>query len=195
MKRVGKNTLKCENEVGIISFASVVGEKEAKGPLGAYFDKSFSDPYLGMESFEKAESLMQKEALNLALAKGNLKNDNLDMIFAGDLLNQCISSSFSARSIDAAYLGQYGACSTMAQTLIMSSISVESGAANLAAAVTSSHFCTAERQFRLPLEYGSQRSPSAQWTATASGAVVLGKKGIVKITFTADKEDIIFTKI
>ena len=181
MKRVGKNTLMCENEVGIISFASVVGEKEAEGPLGAYFDKSFSDPYLGEESFEKAESLMQKEALNLALSKGGLKGDMVDMIFAGDLLNQCISSSFSARSIDAAYLGQYGACSTMAQTLIMGSMAVESGAANIAAAVTSSHFCTAERQFRLPLEYGGQRSPSAQWTATASGAVILGEKGKVKI--------------
>ena len=86
MKRVGKNILMCENEVGIISFASVVGEKEAEGPLGAYFDKSFSDPYLGEESFEKAESLMQKEALNLALSKGGLKGDMVDMIFAGDLL-------------------------------------------------------------------------------------------------------------
>ena len=181
MKKVGKNTLECESEVKIISFASVVGEKEAEGPLGAYFDKSYSDPYLGEESFEKAESLMQKEALNLAIAKGNLTSDKVDMVFAGDLLNQCISSSFSARSIDAAYLGQYGACSTMAQTLIMGSMAVESGAADIAAAVTSSHFCTAERQFRLPLEYGGQRSPSAQWTATASGAVILGKEGKVKV--------------
>lgn len=96
------------------------------------------------------------------------------MIFAGDLLNQCISSTFGLREMDIPFLGQYGACSTMAQTLLMASIAVESGAANYACAVTSSHFCTAERQFRTPLEYGSQRTPTAQWTATASGSAVLG---------------------
>lgn len=103
------------------------------------------------------------------------------MVFAGDLLNQCISSTFGLRGMDIPFLGQYGACSTMAQTLIMASIMVECGAANYACAVTSSHFCTAERQFRTPLEYGSQRAPTAQWTATASGSTVLGMSGDIQV--------------
>lgn len=103
------------------------------------------------------------------------------MVFAGDLLNQCISSTFGLRGMDIPFLGQYGACSTMAQTLIMASIMVECGAANYACAVTSSHFCTAERQFRTPLEYGSQRAPTAQWTATASGSAVLGMSGDIQV--------------
>ena len=183
MKRIGKNVIECEKDVAAVSFAAVGGKKEAEGALGAYFDTTFTDSYFGKDSWEKAESLMQSEALNLALTKGNIKDREVDMLFAGDLLNQCISSSFAARSLNTAYLGQYGACTTMAQTIIMAAISVESGAADTAAAVTSSHFCTAERQFRLPLEYGGQRSPSAQWTATASGAVIIkrDKKSPVKI--------------
>lgn len=181
MRRIGRSVLATENMPSVLSFASVAGKKEAEGPLGSYFDQTMSDSYLGTESWEKAESQLQSEAVNLALSKGNLKAEKVDMIFAGDLLNQCISSTFGARSLNIPFLGQYGACSTMAQTLMMATIMVDSGAADKAIAVTSSHFCTAERQFRLPLEYGSQRTPTAQWTATASGAVVVGKGGTVVI--------------
>lgn len=174
MKRLGKYTLLFERKPAVLGHAAVCGLKEAEGPLGRTFDQTFSDPYVGQESFEKAESALQTESASLAIRKAGLTKNDISMIFAGDLLNQCISSSFGLRGMDIPFLGQYGACSTMAQTLIMAAMAVESGAANYASAVTSSHFCTAERQFRTPLEYGAQRAPTAQWTATASGSAVLG---------------------
>lgn len=181
MIRIGKVTLATENRPSIISYGSIAGKKEAEGPLGTGFDQTISDSYLGTESWEKAESELQCQAVNIALGKGEFQAQDIDLIFAGDLLNQCISSTFGIRDLSIPFLGQYGACSTMAQTLIMASIMVDCGAAQRAAAVTSSHFCTAERQFRLPLEYGSQRSPTAQWTATASGCAIVGKGGKVHI--------------
>lgn len=185
MKRIGKSVLQTENMPSILSFASIVGKKEAQGPLGSFFDQTLSDSYLGTKSWEKAEAQLQSEAANLALSKGKYQSADIDLIFAGDLLNQCISSTFGARSLNIPFLGQYGACSTMAQTLMMASIMVDCGAADKALAVTSSHFCTAERQFRLPLEYGSQRTPTAQWTATASGAVIVGSGGKIVIPHVA----------
>ena len=130
----------------------------------------------------------KKEAANLAIRKAGLQKQDINMVFAGDLLNQCISSTFGLRGMDIPFLGQYGACSTMAQTLIMASIMVECGAANYACAVTSSHFCTAERQFRTPLEYGAKRTPTAQWTATAAGACLVRAHGgagvpVLSVTF------------
>lgn len=174
MKRLGQYTLLFERMPAILGHAAVGGKKEAEGPLAKDFDQLFADSYLNQDSWEKAESQLQSEAASLAIRKAGLKNSDVNMIFAGDLLNQCISSVFGLRSMNIPYLGQYGACSTMAQSLLMASIMVESGAANYAAAVTSSHFCTAERQFRTPLEYGAQRTPTAQWTATAAGSTVLG---------------------
>ncbi len=182
MKKIGERTLCVERDVSILSFAAVGGKKEAQGPLGHRFDQTISDSYMKESSWEKAESALQLEAINIALSKGGFKSEEIDVIFAGDLLNQCISSTFSARGLNVPFLGQYGACSTMAQTLLMASIMVDSGAAKKAVAVTSSHFCTAERQFRLPLEYGGQRAPTAQWTATASGSAVVGLGGKVKIS-------------
>ncbi|MFI3324574.1 MAG: stage V sporulation protein AD [Clostridia bacterium] len=181
MKRIGKFTLETENNPSIISYASIAGKKEAKGPLGSLFDQTISDSYLGEKTWEKAESMLQNQAINIALCKANLNKDDINMVFAGDLLNQCISSTFGLRDLDIPFLGQYGACSTMAQTLLIAAIVVDCGAASKAVAVTSSHFCTAERQFRLPLEYGGQRTPTAQWTATASGSAIVGKGGKVKI--------------
>lgn len=166
----------------IIGHGAVGGRKEAQGPLAADFDQTFDDTALNTQSWEKAEAQLQKEAVALALHNAGLKPAQIDFIFAGDLLNQCISSTFGLLNYQIPFLGQYGACSTMAQTLLMAAIMVESAAGNTAAAVTSSHFCTAERQFRTPLEYGAQRTPTAQWTATASGCVVLGKGGKVKVT-------------
>ena len=185
MKRLGRYTLLFERRPAILGHAAVCGKKEAAGPLARDFDQTFLDSYLNQESWEKAESMLQTEAANLAIRKAGLQKQDINMVFAGDLLNQCISSTFGLRGMDIPFLGQYGACSTMAQTLIMASIMVECGAANYACAVTSSHFCTAERQFRTPLEYGSQRAPTAQWTATASGSAVLGM-----ILFDREAQDV-----
>lgn len=189
--RVGKYTIQLQTNPAVLGFAAVVGKKEGEGPYSQYYDQCHTDTTLGETSWEKAESRLQNEAIHIALHKANLKNTDIDCIFAGDLLNQCISSTFGLRSLDIPFLGQYGACSTMAQTLGIASLFVESGAASRTAAVTSSHFCSAERQFRYPLEYGGQRTPTAQWTATASGAIILGARnqyptanvGIQAITF------------
>lgn len=175
MKRIGKRTLEFTTPPVILGRAAIGGKKEAQGPIGADFDQTFTDTTLAQESWEKAEALLQKEAVTLAMKKARLAPDDIDLIFAGDLLNQCISSTFGLMDFGIPFLGQYGACSTMAQTLLMAALSVESGAAERAAAVTSSHFCSAERQFRTPLEYGSQRTPTAQWTATAAGCAIVGK--------------------
>ncbi len=172
-KRIGKYTLKMQNQPKIESFFSVVSKKEAEGPLGRHFDKIFNDSYLGQSSWEKAESQLQLEAVQGALNKANLDSSEIDYIFAGDLLNQCISSTFGLMKLGIPFLGQYGACSTMAQTIAMASVMIDSGAAKRCVSVTSSHFCSAERQFRFPLDYGGQRPPTAQWTATASGALIL----------------------
>ena len=176
-KRVGKYTVQMEYMPSILGYASVCGKKEAEGPLGKYFDHTFEDSKLGEASWEKAESRLQTEAVKRAMDKANVTPSDINYIFAGDLLNQCISSTFGLRSLDIPFLGQYGACSTMAQTLAMSAFVVDSGIADKCLAVTSSHFCSAERQFRFPLEYGGQRTPTAQWTVTGSGAAVVGSNG------------------
>ena len=173
--RVGKRTVAFDN-VNLLSSAAIGGKKEGEGPLSSWFDKINYDEYLGTTSFEKAESMLQKNALDLAIQKAKIKAEDIDYVFAGDLLNQCIGSSFGIRDMGLPFLGLYGACSTMALSVGLASVFVDSGAARLAAAVTSSHFCSSERQFRFPLEYGSQRTPTAQWTATASGAVLLTTK-------------------
>lgn len=181
MRRVGRGCLAFERPPALLGRAAVGGKREAQGPLGADLDKTFGDTSLGMDTWEQAEAQLQKEAVALALARAGLEPEDLDLIFAGDLLNQCISSTFGVMGYQVPFLGQYGACSTMAQALLLAALAVESGAARQAAAVTSSHFCSAERQFRLPLEYGGQRSPTAQWTATAAGCAVVGLSGRVKV--------------
>ncbi len=173
--RKGKYTVLFSDDIKILGYGAVVSQKEAQGPLGQEFDKILYDPKAGQPTWEQAESFFQQEALSIALSKSSLKAADIDYIFAGDLLNQCISSSYGLKSFSIPYLGQYGACSTMAQALIMASVALESGAARYSAAVTSSHFCSAERQYRFPLEYGGQRTPSAQWTVTGSGCCILGK--------------------
>lgn len=192
--RIGKYTLELNSKPVILGFASVVGKKESEGPLGKLYDQCHTDTTLGESSWEKAESRLQNEAVQLAMHKADVKNTEIDCIFAGDLLNQCISSTFGLRSLNIPFLGQYGACSTMAQTLAIASVFTESGAAKHAVAVTSSHFCSAERQFRFPLEYGGQRAPSAQWTATASGAIVVGT-GVQKKEKTIGVEAVTFGRI
>ena len=174
MKRIGKFTVEFENKPAIISSGCIVGKKESEGPLKNDFDEFKTDSLFGQDTFEQAESFLQKRAFEIALNKAGLQNENIDLIFAGDLLNQCIGSSFGLKENNIPFVGLYGACSTMALSLIMASISVSSGFAKTAAAVTSSHFCSAERQYRFPLEYGGQRTPNSQWTVTGSGAAIIG---------------------
>ena len=161
----------------LYSFASVVGQKEGEGPMKHYFDRIEKDSTFGEKTWEKAESRLQSETLNLAIRKGNLQQLDIDCIVAGDLINQCTGSSFAVRDTKIPYLGVYGACSTMAESLLVAGILVDGGYSGKSAAVTSSHFSTAERQFRFPLSYGGQRTPTAQWTCTASGAVVVSAEG------------------
>ena len=175
--RIGKRTICFKNRPVIKSYCSAVGKKESEGPLTDEFDKVFKDDTLGQSSFEKAESELQREAVLGALKKCGLKPESIDEIFAGDLLNQCIGSSFGLRDLEIPFIGLYGACSTMALSLINAAVHVDSGVALNAIAVTSSHFCSAERQYRFPLEYGAQRPPTAQWTVTGSGAVLLSNEG------------------
>ncbi len=176
IKRIGKRTLMFENGPSIIGYGAVVGKKEKDGPLGDEFDAFFDDCRFAEETYEKAESRMQKIAVETALKKSGLSENDMDYIFAGDLLDQCIGSSFSIRNMQIPFIGLYGACSTMTLALSAAAVFIESGAAEHTAAVTSSHFCTAERQYRFPLEYGSQRTPTSQWTATAAGATILGRE-------------------
>lgn len=170
IKRVGKYTVKFLDEPLISSYSSVAGKLEGEGPLKDGFDKIIYDSHAMKDTFEEAESKFQQEAVTLALTKWGGKAEEVDFIFAGDLLNQCIASSFGLKGFNIPYLGQYGACSTSAQNLIMAATFIESKAAKVAFAVTSSHFCSAERQFRFPLEYGGVRTPTAQRTVTGAAA-------------------------
>ena len=157
----------------IFSSASVVGGKEADGPLGELFDLRDPCDRFGMKTWEKSESEMQRMALNTALAKGEKNASEIGALFAGDLLNQCVGSAYGLQSFGIPYVGLYGACSTCAESLLLASLMVTHGVCDIAAAVTSSHYCSAERQYRTPLEYGSQRAPTAQWTVTGAGAFLV----------------------
>ncbi len=177
-KKLGAQTYALSTPPSIAGHANVVGKKEGEGPLASYFDLINPDTTFGESSWEKAERTMQKTALSLALEKAKQSASTLDFLFAGDLLNQCISSAYHARDIAVPFFGLYGACSTMAESLALASMTLDGGFGEWAAAVASSHFCSAERQYRTPLEYGGQRTPTSQWTATAAGAVVLTKEGL-----------------
>ena len=170
IRRISGRTLGFEEMPSILGYAAVAGKKEAAGPLGSSFDKIIYDSRRGQKTFEEGESMFQTEAASIALEKASISSAQVDVIFAGDLLNQCIGSSYGLIDFNIPYLGIYGACSTMAEGLLMSAVFVESGAANTAMCVTSSHFCSAERQYRFPLEYGAVRTPTSQWTVTAAGS-------------------------
>ncbi len=180
----GKRTLTLEKRPYLLSHAAAVGKKEGEGPLGSRFDFVTRNDRMGQKSWELAESELQRTAIDLALRKGSLRHCDLDLILAGDLLNQCIGSFLASMHSDVPYLGQYGACSTMAQGLALGGVLVEAGAAARLAVSASSHFCSAERQYRFPLAYGGQRTPTAQWTATAAGAAVLGAEGGSSVRMT-----------
>ena len=177
MQKLGKQTIKFDNPPKIIETASVVGPKEAEGPLAKYFDTLLEDEFWGEETWEKAESKIIKQAVELVINKAGLSTSDIDFCFAGDLLNQCISSSFGLRELNTPYFGIFGACSTFVEGMILSSILTDGGAANNVLFAASSHFCSAEKQFRFPLELGNQRPPSSQWTVTGSGASIISPSG------------------
>ncbi len=181
--KIGTRSLAFPVPVSIRSYAAVGGKKEQDGPLGGCLELSSKDNRFGQKTWEKAESRMQELALQTALQKAPLNASQIDLLCAGDLLNQCIGASFAARGTNVPYLGLYGACSTMAESLLVASMAIGGGFVQRAAAVTSSHFASAERQYRLPLMYGGQRTPTAQWTVTGSGCAILeGAPGPVQIT-------------
>lgn len=175
--RLGRQTVMLSTPPAVIGYAGVVGQKEGEGPLKGCFDYISDDSYFGEKSWEKAESHMIKQCFQIACGKAELAPENLDYIFSGDLLNQCVSSSFAMKDCKAPYMGVYGACSTMAESLGLAAMVIDGGFAAKACALTGSHFCSAERQFRFPLEYGGQRTPTAQWTVTGAGAVILAAGG------------------
>ena len=174
---MGRQTVALGEPPVIIGHANIVGKKEGDGPLADSFDHIEQDDTFGEKSWEKAETSMQKMAFAMALDKAGLAASSLDYLFAGDLLNQCIGSGFAVRGQDVPFFGLYGACSTMGESLSLAAMMIDGGFARYTGAVTSSHFCSAERQYRTPLEYGGQRTPTAQWTVTGSGAVVLAAIG------------------
>jgi len=161
----------------ITTWASIAGKKEAEGPLAHTFDLKSRDTYFGQKTWEQAEKYMQQQALKKLAEKAGIQLSDFDLVFSGDLLNQCIGSSFSLRDLGIPHLGLYGACSTMAESLLMASMAVGGGFADKVVAMTSSHFASSERQYRFPLGYGGQRTPTAQWTVTGSGAALVCSQG------------------
>ena len=176
MKRIGEQTIKFDTPPTILECASIVGPKEAQGPLAKYFDQTLEDEFWGEKTWEKAESKIIKETVNTVISKSGVPSEKIDYMFAGDLLNQCISSSFGLRELNIPFFGVFGACSTFVESLSLGAVFVEGVAENVLCA-TSSHFCSAEKQFRFPLELGNQRPPTSQWTVTGSGAAILTKNG------------------
>lgn len=170
-------TLVFKNRPRIIAGMSVVGDKEGEGPLGKYFDTIEPDPKMGKSSFEKGETAMFSKAIEGAAAKAGMQIFDIGALFAGDLLNQLVSSSYAARDLPVSYFGLYSACSTMTEALSLGAAMINAGYFKTAACATGSHFATAERQYRFPLEYGCQRPPYAQWTVTAAGCSILADSG------------------
>ncbi|MDR0670904.1 MAG: stage V sporulation protein AD, partial [Oscillospiraceae bacterium] len=164
--RLGAQTIRFDQPPRVLGCASVVGKKEGEGPLGGSFDAVETDSFCGEKTWEKAESHLLRTALVRAAEKAGLPLEGIDILFSGDLLDQCIGTSFGLRGTGRPLFGLYAACATMAEGLMLAAAAVSAGYARTAAAMSSSHFCAAERQYRLPLEYGGQRAPTAQWTVT-----------------------------
>ncbi len=178
--KIGKQTLKLENTPKLLETSSAVGPKEADGPLGNYFDIRTSDIFFGEKTFEKAEVKFIQTAIENLLYKVSIQKENIDYIFCGDLLNQCIATGYSIRELQIPLFGLYGACSTFVEGLILASILINGNMGEKIIAAASSHFCSSERQYRMPLEHGNQRPPSAQFTVTGCGCGLVTKKDINK---------------
>ena len=176
-KKCGRQSFQLENPPVITAWASVAGKKEKEGPLGKTFDYTNSDSYFGQKTWEQGEKAMQQMALKILGKKAGISEGDYGLVFSGDLLNQCIGSSFTLRNKGIPHIGLYGACSTMAESLLMASMAVGGGFSDRVVAMTSSHFASSERQYRFPLGYGGQRTPTAQWTVTGSGAALVCSAG------------------
>ena len=170
-------TIAMNTSPSVASYAAAVGKMEGEGPLSHCFDYIAEDVTLGESSWEKSESKLQQQAFSAALAKGGFSQKDIDFLFAGDLLNQCTGSAYGARDTEIPFVGLYGACSTMAESLALGSLLLDGGHAEQVICAASSHFCTAERQYRYPLEFGAQRPPTSQWTVTGAGAALLCREG------------------
>jgi len=170
----GKQSIQFDQHPSILSAGAIGGKREGEGPLRAYFDYTDEDTSFQQDSWEKAERTMLELAFQIARDKAGLQNDAIQAMFGGDLLNQCISASFAMRDTGIPFLGLYGACSTMAEGLCLAAMMVNSRYADVAGAMSSSHFASAERQYRFPLGYGGQRTPTAQWTVTGAGCALIG---------------------
>lgn len=173
----GKQSFVPKNPPTIIAWANTAGKKESEGPLANTFDVTQTESYFGEKTWEQAEKKMQQITLDTLLKKAGITKDNLGFVFSGDLLNQCVGSSLSVTNMNIPHLGLYGACSTMAESLLMATMAVSGGFSDHVVAMTSSHFAASERQYRFPLGYGGQRTPTAQWTVTGSGAALLCSQG------------------
>ena len=176
-KKLGKQTVAFKNPPTITSSYSIVGPKEGEGPLAKYFDIILEDEFWGEKTWEKTESKIVKECIAGCLGNEKVSNEDIDYLFSGDLLNQCISSSFGIRERAIPYFGLFGACSTFVEGMTLGAMAIDGGMADIIIASTSSHFCSAEKQFRFPLELGNQRPPASQWTVTGSGTVMLRAGG------------------
>ncbi|AEE96369.1 stage V sporulation protein AD [Mahella australiensis 50-1 BON] len=174
---VGKQTVKLNNAPSVIATASIVGPKEGQGPLGQYFDKVLDDDLYGEKSWEKAEAKFFQEAVEKVIIKGHKDKQEINYLLGGDLLNQLISSDFAARQLGIPFFGLYGACSTMSEAMALGAMLVDGGYADNVVCAASSHFSTAERQYRFPLELGVQRPPTAHWTVTGAGAALVSNQG------------------
>ncbi len=174
-KKLNRATIKFKTPPKILYTSSVAGKKEGEGPLKDDFDKIEKDDLCGEKTWEKAESKLQKTALEILLKKAGVSAKEIDYIFAGDLLNQCCATHYAQKESAIPFFGLYGACSTMAESLMLAAMSIDGDFAKMSIAQTSSHFCSSEKQFRYPLEYGGQRPPTAQWTTTGSGACLVGR--------------------
>lgn len=175
--KCGRQSFRLEQLPVITAWASIAGKKESEGPISSTFDKTYSDTYFGQKTWEQGEKRMQQIALETLAKKAKMKTSDFGLVFSGDLLNQCIGSSFTLRNTGIPHLGLYGACSTMAESLLMASMAVSGGFSDKVVAMTSSHFASSERQYRFPLGYGGQRTPTAQWTVTGSGAALVCQGG------------------
>lgn len=171
--RQGRNVIVFENKPSIVAWSAVAGTKEGEGPLGELFDMVLDESEMPSESWELSESSFHKTSLGVLLNKAGLTEDDIDVIFAGDLLNQCSGTGFAVRDYNIPFSGVYGACSTSVLAMINAAIGVNCGIFKKAVSSTSSHFCSAEKQFRYPLEYGGQRTPTAQWTVTGAASALI----------------------
>ena len=176
-KKCGRQSFRLETPPVITAWASIAGKKESEGPIANTFDVIEKDAYFGQKTWEQGEKRMQQIALETLANKAKIQKNDFGLVFSGDLLNQCIGSSFTLRNMNVPHLGLYGACSTMAESLLMASMAVGGGFSDQVVAMTSSHFASSERQYRFPLGYGGQRTPTAQWTVTGSGAALICKNG------------------